>query len=516
MNNPIELAKHICQDLWSMSGETPENCLYSFIELFIFKLLSDAALLAEPYNFNALTQRFEEDCDDTLLKQYALDIRPRLKALFPEGEDKTSMIKYSIFVNASQTPVRRYASLFKRTLVRLHTYGTLERIEPNFINALFEHFSKWSLSRKNFGQFFTPLTVVRAMVAMANDHIKPGITICDPACGVGTFLLQALEAQRKDFYTLCNAAIHPKMRLYGFDKGLHQHEQKTIVLAKVNSLLDGLAWLKQHPKHMSAFTKLTNESFVLKTHSILGTLGEPIEDRYDLILTNPPYVTNGSYDLKEAIRKNPLLTSHYQVRSVGVEGLFMEWIIKALKPNGKAFIVIPDGLLHRGRDQHLRRFILASCLIDAIISLPPRTFPTTFKKTYILCLTKKIDDLEQINPVFTYLVSETGESRDSHRVKIEQDDLSKAVASYALFKANQEVHDARCKIQPIKTFQDNVAHSWIIDDAWSTDEKIHLGAIAQPEIMSIGEFPDFLDSIAKNVQQLKQVVVQLNGLSSSL
>ena len=35
--NPTDLAKQIWQDIWSVSGATPENCLYTFVELFIFK-----------------------------------------------------------------------------------------------------------------------------------------------------------------------------------------------------------------------------------------------------------------------------------------------------------------------------------------------------------------------------------------------------------------------------------------------------------------------------------------------
>lgn len=59
---------------------------------------------------------------------------------------------------------------------------------------------------------------------------------------------------------------------------------------------------------------------------------------------------------------------------MGVEGLFMEWIIRALKKGGKAFIVVPDGILNRVNDNKLRRFILEECYLDAIISLPVKTF----------------------------------------------------------------------------------------------------------------------------------------------
>ena len=47
-----------------------------------------------------------------------------------------------------------------------------------------------------------------------------------------------------------------------------------------------------------------NRNFELKTKNILGTLRDPVRDRFDLILANPPYVTSGSSNLKDEIAKN--------------------------------------------------------------------------------------------------------------------------------------------------------------------------------------------------------------------
>ena len=147
--------------------------------------------------------------------------------------------------------------------------------------------------------------------------------------------------------------------------------------------------IKENTGITKEFSKLFNESFVLKTNSILGTLSEPVENKYDLIVTNPPYVTSGSSNLKEEIKKDGDLVNYYKINAIGVEGLFMEWIVRALKPNGKAFIIVPDGIFNRQNDKNLRQFLLDECYIDGIVSLPIKTFFTTPKRTYILCLTKK-------------------------------------------------------------------------------------------------------------------------------
>lgn len=79
---------------------------------------------------------------------------------------------------------------------------------------------------------------------------------------------------------------------------------------------------------------------------------------YDLILTNPPYVMSGSSNLKEEIAKQSELKDYFSISAMGIEGLFMEWIVRALKPGGKAFIVVSDGIMNRSNDKKLRNFFL--------------------------------------------------------------------------------------------------------------------------------------------------------------
>ena len=228
--------------------------------------------------------------------------------------------------------------------------------------------------------------------------------------------------------------LKPQISLCGFDKGFDKDEQKTIILAKANMLIYMSGMIKEHPDMTQKFAQLFNDTFLLQTNSILGTLAKPIKDKFDLILTNPPYVMSGSSNLKEEISKQQELKDYFAISAMGIEGLFMEWIVRALKPNGKAFVVVPDGIMNRSNDKKLRNFILDNCYVDAVISLPLNTFFTTNKKTYILALTKKtpvnvggVATLErQTNPVFTYFCSEIGETRDVYRFDIEQNDLETA------------------------------------------------------------------------------------------
>jgi len=515
--NPTDLAKQVWQDLWSVSGASPEQCLYTFVELFIFKYLSDLQVLKTIKSFDFLMDMYKEDnTNDEVLQYYADTIRKKIKSLFPENtKDGTTIINGTIFVSKDQKSVAGYSTVFKKILEEFKKYGKLENINYDFKSQLFESFLKESISKKNWGQFFTPLKVIKAIQKMATNEIKEGMTICDPACGVGKFLLEPIKSKLNSFYEITKDDVIPKITVRGFDKGFDKDEQKTIILAKANMLIYFSELIRDNSHLTQKFAKIFNDTFTLKTNSILGTLSEPIINEYDLILTNPPYVTSGSSNLKEEISKDSELKNYYKTNAMGVEGLFMEWVVNALKANGKAFVVVPDGIFNRQNDKRLRNFIKENCFIDAIISLPLNTFFTTNKKTYILALTKKENKQDiQTHPIFTYLVSEIGESRDIYRFNIEQNDLEEAVILFNMFKGAKEdfkTSDKRCKMIDFNTIDNN----WIIDNYWTKEEKIKLGVIKKEDKIKFEELPFLLDDVSNNILSFKEEIQALSEKKKS-
>lgn len=152
-------------------------------------------------------------------------MRPEIKRLFPgHPKDKTTIINGTIFVSKDDKAVSGYATVFKKILLRFEEFGTLENIDYDFKSKLFETFLKESISKKNWGQFFTPLKVVRAIVSMAD--ISAGMKICDPACGVGKFLLEPILHDIHRYFKVENGELKPMVTLSGFDKGFDKDEQK--------------------------------------------------------------------------------------------------------------------------------------------------------------------------------------------------------------------------------------------------------------------------------------------------
>lgn len=513
---PTPLALSIWQKIYQATAATPENCLYTFVEIFIFKYLSDLNVLNNLYSFNYLMKMYENTDEDTVLSFYAKNIRPQIKKLFPPSIDGTTIVNGTIFVNeSSEDAITGYGKTF-RNILDMFKDVELKNIDKDFKSKIFEVFFKTDNQKGGMGQYFTPLKVVQQLVNMAD--IRSGMRICDPACGVGKFILEAIVKDINKFYKVENNKLIKNITIEGFDKGFTKDSERTIILAKANMLIYFSDIIKNNPKLTKDFSDLFNETFHLKT-SVLGTLEyvPSKEEKYDIIFSNPPYLGNTDVFKKEIFGKAHL-ESYYNKNGNGLEGLFVEWIIRSLAEDGQAFIIIPEGFMYRINDTELRKFMLEACIIEGVISLPLNTFFSTNKKTYILCLKKKKENekVVQSSPVFTYLCSSIGETLDINRFNIDDNDLADAAYEYHSFKGNKEIYkerylsqkinNPRLKVLDVKYFIDNANKNWNIDNNWSDEEKIALGIKEQEQTMSINEFSDFIGNVIQELSEFKRLI----------
>ncbi len=124
-----------------------------------------------------------------------------------------------------------------------------------------------------------------------------------------------------------------------------------------------------------------NKTFLLTDHTkLLGSLEFPQQNRFDLIVTNPPFTVRGTRIIKQQISEHAGLRDIYEQAGMGTESLFLRWIIAALKPNCQAFVIVPTGILSR-TETAAKDYLLRYCDLDAIISLPENTFYREFRKT---------------------------------------------------------------------------------------------------------------------------------------
>lgn len=527
--DPTDLAVKINRKLVNLTFASAKMSLYTFVELFLFKYLSDIGVLSGDSSFSYIANMYKEEYkkidpsinDAKVLGKYLDGPRETMKTLFPEGEDGTSIINGQVF-HVKKDEYNQYVSLdntdkiFKEVVLEFENYekenGKFIHISTDFKSKLFETFMKHSDEKSNMGQFFTPLKIVNEMIEMVD--IYEGMSICDPACGVGKFILEAIEDKISEYFTYKKKTLEKRIEIIGYDKMMSERDDLTIILAKANMLIYFSELFKKNNSLQDVKTisqSLLNDSYYLH-QTMLGTLGELEENKYDLILANPPYYQ--SKVMMEAAKA----TGYYDLNGAGVESLFLEWILKSLKPGGIANVVLPDGIFSNYANSKLKEYMLNNFFIEAIISLPVGAFFNTPKKTYILTVRKatereKEDNKKQDYPVFTYIATSIGESLDVYRFDIEDNDLKEAVAKYNFYRKEDKNNlrdlikthiesDPKLKLIDIKEFDKD--KSWIIENFWSEEEKIEIGLKKAKKVVTVDEFQMLLDDMISLMNEFKE------------
>jgi type I restriction enzyme M protein len=215
------------------------------------------------------------------------------------------------------------------------------------------------------GQFRTPRHIIKMMAEMmlSNANITKDFKIYDPACGTAGFLINSIEYIKENKPELLDTLSSKEFEglFYGNDFDISMAR-----IASMNMMLHSI------------------ESAHISNTDALGKFDLDEENKYDLILANPPF--KGSLDYEE-VAKSILDVA----KTKKTELLFVSLIVKALKVGGRTAIIIPDGVLFGSTTAHkeIRREIVLNQQLDAIISMPSGVFkPYAGVSTAIMIFTK--------------------------------------------------------------------------------------------------------------------------------
>lgn len=540
--DPAPLAEKVWQTIWHATKEEPKQCLLTFVEIFVLKFLSDnlpLKTLPEAYRFYGLLvdpKTFQEQHGTTAIEYYVSKIRPFIKSLFPDNTvasdpqiaatfglktivSKTSVINGFAFLKSSSVTLAGFNRSFLEILNEFQAFGPLTTIDPEFKLRLYETFLRRSARQQKLGQFFTPRNVVQPMIRMARlDALADGAIVLDPAAGVGGFILEpALVVPSLEKNTSFSKG-QPKRRIkfIGVDVDANTH-----ILAKANTLIHFAEAVRDPSITIGALNQLMAETFVLmNSNETLGSLESPPREVVDVILTNPPYVTKGSGVYKDEVREagtggNGIdLRDYFDRSGLGVEALFLRYISGALKPGGKAFVVVPLGLLNR-TDPGPKRRILEECNLIASIALPRNTFFNTAQLTYILALEKRHSAADERPNVFCGIARTIGETLNWERVATPtENDLADISEMFVRVTEGDLTCLSDTKIAKLigaDEFSEN--DRWDVARFWTEEELVALGhkESAVSRIDFIDETTTELEEISNELETAKR---ELKSLTS--
>ena len=284
--------------------------------------------------------------------------------------------------------------------------------------------------RGELGQFFTPRTIVDFMVKVLDP--QEGEYICDPCCGSGGFLINAFEYVRakieediekqkelikKQFYTEAYEQLSETQKENVDAKvsdvfGKLNHE---LDINNANGRLRSLSFdciygTDANPR-MARTAKMNmimhgDGHGGVHHHDGLLNVNGIFENRFDVILTNPPFGAHIDKELKiteadkftdqakieayknrygeayeEALKQvnehigDSLLSLYETGKMSGLtEVLFIERCLNLLKPGGRMGIVLPEGVLNNTNLQKIREFVESKAKILLVVSIPQDVF----------------------------------------------------------------------------------------------------------------------------------------------
>ena len=220
------------------------------------------------------------------------------------------------------------------------------------------------------GQYFTPRALIGAIVDVIRP--KPGETIADPACGTGGFFLSAHK------HLIGKFNLDPAQKKFLKSETFKGWDivQEVVRLCAMNMHLHGMG---------------SNESQITTADALVLDPG----DRFDIVMTNPPFGKKSSTEIFSGGRKPKRNTLSYErddfwATTANKQLNFLQHAKTILKVNGRCAIVIPDNVLFEGgAGVTIRKKMLEELDCHTLLRLPPGIFYAGGVKANVLFFNKK-------------------------------------------------------------------------------------------------------------------------------
>jgi len=333
-----------------------------------------------------------------------------------------------------------------------------------------------SEGKKGAGQYFTPRVLIQSIVRVMKPDplVNKEMKICDPACGTGGFLVAAYEwlMEKTGGAIPVDEVKRIKENTY-YGQDLVARPRR---LALMNLFLHGL-----------------------KPTIYLGdTIYEPDRgDRYDIVLTNPPFGTKGAGQIPTR-DDFTVATSNKQLN-------FVQHIMTILKNGGRAAIVLPDNCLFEDKAAEVFKIVMEDCNLHTILRLPRGTFkPYADAQANVVFLQKGIPT----EKVWIY-------DCRSNIPSITKKDRPLTAEMFADFEQcygpDPNGNSPRIDQGPEGRFR-----AFTIDEIKERGYKLDIKWLKDDTLDDPNDLPEPSDLIAEAVSELEAVVDELNEINSLL
>ncbi len=270
------------------------------------------------------------------------ELFPALKDLDVSNGNKRSLIVREIFSGTNN--YMKNGTIIRQVVNKLNEIDFNSSEDRHLFGDIYETILRDLQSAGNYGEFYTPRALTEFMTEMINPRL--GEKVLDPACGTGGFLSSAIENIRKQ-------DVKGIEDLKTLEETIHGLELKPLpfMLCVTNLILHDI--------------EVPNVDYIDSLNREYTSIGH--QDRVDVILANPPFGASVTDGVETNFPQN--------YRTTESADLFLVLMIRYLKDEGRAAIVLPDGsLTGDGVKQRIRQHFLETCNLHTIVRLPNSVF----------------------------------------------------------------------------------------------------------------------------------------------
>jgi type I restriction enzyme M protein len=334
-----------------------------------------------------------------------------------------------------------------------------------------------SEGKKGAGQYFTPRILIQSMVrCMKPDpRVSKDFSIDDPACGTGGFLVAAYEWLKAETGGAFDRDIAMRIRTTTY------FGQELVARPRRLALMN--MYLHQVEPHIA----LADSIYEV-----------PSAQRYDVILTNPPFGTKGANQAPDR--------DDFVVQTSNKQLNFIQHVLTILKPGGRAAVVVPDNVMFAQQAGEVFRVLMEDCDLHSVIRCPRGTFSpyTEGTQTNVIFFTKGYPT----ERVWIY-------DARSNIPKINKKSRPLTAAHFADF---EKCFGGDPNGLSVRSDRDSPEDRWrcfTIDDVKQRDYKLHaLQWLRDEELDDPDDLPEPEELIAEAVEELQLALESLAGIQA--
>jgi len=403
------IGKDLHNILWG-GGKYQNELFFNLVGLFLVKIYDEKETEdSKPYKYQIFYENGDPENPKKLYERINNLYKKALKEYLGYTDEELKKIKDIVF---DAPKVKYVVEVLQNISFTVNKYDIIGDFFEKIVRGEFKQTKGQYLTHTNIVNFIIRALEIEKLSLHTINEQKRLPYIIDPACGSGTFLIEAMKLitayilsnedkikqseSVKDFVYHNFPEYQKNIWAKEFTYGIEINGDLTTA-TKVNMVAHGDGHANIEAKDgLLNFEDYTKARLQVKKNNSLYS--KPVNKQFDVVISNPPFSITVDRDTAKKFpdvfmwgeKIAERLKKQKKKMEISTENLFIERWYQLLKTNGRLGVVLPESVFDTTANRYIRLFLYKYFWIKAVVSLPYLAFaPYTMTKTSLLFAEKK-------------------------------------------------------------------------------------------------------------------------------